>query len=153
MKVVSKVLGIKVLLTLSLGLFLAGCRSSSSGGAAGQLSPGAEPCASISACSRVLAWDPVTTDITGGPLPEPASYSIHYGTTSGSYPYTVDVGTATTGTVTGLGAGTYYFVVTAYLPTSGVRSPRSNEVNDAVDLMRILRPISQSAEFSVTIEP
>src|SRR5437773_753713 len=60
-----------------------------------------------------------------------AGYKVHFGTASGAYGTSVDVGTRTTYTVTGLAAGTYYFAVTAY-DSSGVQSGFSNEATAAV---------------------
>jgi hypothetical protein len=47
--------------------------------------------------------------------PDIAGYKMHYGTTSGSYDYSVDVGNYTSCTISGLQEGeTYYFAATAY---------------------------------------
>ena len=55
-----------------------------------------------------LAWDANTE-------PDLAGYRIHYGTASGDYSHTIDVGNITTYTLTGLEEdGTYYLVATAY---------------------------------------
>lgn len=71
--------------------------------------------------SVTLAWDPNTTD------PGIAGYNLYYGTTSGSYSVTNNVGSATNSIVSGLQSGvTYYFAVTCY-NTSGLESPPSNE--------------------------
>ncbi len=71
------------------------------------------------AADAMLSWSANTeSDLAG--------YRVHYGTTSGSYPTVIDVGRVTTYTVTGLGAGTYYFVLTAY-NTAGGESGFSNE--------------------------
>jgi hypothetical protein len=56
-------------------------------------------------------------------------YWLYYGPASGSYIARIDVGTATTYTITGLASDqTYYFAVTAYDRTDNVESPFSNEV-------------------------
>jgi len=60
-----------------------------------------------------------------------AGYKVHFGTASGAYGTSVDVGTRTTYTVTGLAAGTYYFAVTAY-DSSGAQSGFSNQATAAV---------------------
>src|SRR5262245_42225909 len=53
-----------------------------------------------------LAWD-------ANPEPNVAGYRLYYGTSPGNYTSFLDVGTATTATVTNLTDGvTYYFVVT-----------------------------------------
>lgn len=69
-----------------------------------------------------LSWDQnPETDIAG--------YRVHWGTTSGHYTETRDVGNFTTYKVTGLAQGTtYYFVVTAY-NTIGLESLPSEEVS------------------------
>lgn len=69
-----------------------------------------------------LAWNANTE-------PDLAGYKIHYGTASGNYTTTIDVGNITTCTVPGLADGTrYYFAATAY-DTSANDSCYSNEVN------------------------
>jgi hypothetical protein len=68
-----------------------------------------------------LAWD----SVSGW---SPMGYRLHYGTVSKNYSFTVDSGTRTSYTVTGLNEGaTYYFAATAY-STSGTESVPSNEV-------------------------
>src|SRR5271169_6365870 len=58
-----------------------------------------------------------------------AGYRLHYGTASGSYDQTTDVGSSTTATVSSLTPGvTYFFVVTAF-NTAGLESLPSNEVS------------------------
>src|SRR5262245_60849262 len=55
-----------------------------------------------------LAWD-------ASPDTNVAGYKIHYGTNSGEYPTTLDVGANTFATISGLTPGEdFYFVVTAY---------------------------------------
>jgi hypothetical protein len=55
-------------------------------------------------------------------------YKMHYGTTSGSYPYTVDVGNHTSCTISGLVAEkTYYFAVSAY-SSNNVESALSQQL-------------------------
>jgi hypothetical protein len=74
-----------------------------------------------SAGSLTLGWDPNTeSDIAG--------YAVAYGTQSGSYSKTIDVGNRTTVEVSGLIDGErYYFVVFAY-DRDGEISPPSAEV-------------------------
>jgi hypothetical protein len=144
----------KILFLSLVGISLSACGGSSGGGGQAVTGPvSSDTCAATSSCSRTLAWDAVTTLTDGSALPEAVRYRVHYGTASRVYTQSVDAGAATTATVTGLGAGTYYFAVTAYLPTSGTASGFSNEVNDAIDMMRILRPIAETPEFTVTIAP
>src|SRR5947207_7400403 len=80
---------------------------------------------STSPNSAALAWDAVTD-------PTVIGYRIYYGTAPGTYLQSVgqglNVGKATTFTVTGLSSGTrYYFAVTAY-DTSNGESTYSDEV-------------------------
>ena len=68
-----------------------------------------------------LAWNP-------NPEPDITGYRVSYGTTSGQYTTSVDVGNTTSYTVTNLFAGqTYYFAVQAY--NAAGTSPYSNEVS------------------------
>jgi Fibronectin type III domain len=77
--------------------------------------------ASAQARQVTLVWDANTNDVDG--------YRLHYGTRSGSYTRQLDVGLATTATVTGLtDATTYFFVINAY--NASGESPPSNEVSD-----------------------
>src|SRR5438876_6257837 len=78
-----------------------------------------------SAAQVTLAWDPNTeTDLAG--------YKLYYGTSSGSYPSSVDVGNLTSYTLSGLLEGRiYYFAATAYNLSLG-ESGFSNEVNKAI---------------------
>jgi PKD repeat protein len=69
-----------------------------------------------------LAWDPVT-NATG--------YRLHYGTSSGNYPSSIDAQTSTSVTVPGLTDGArYFFAVRAY--DSATTSGLSNEVSAVV---------------------
>src|SRR5438552_3742989 len=78
-----------------------------------------------SAAQVTLAWDPNTeTDLAG--------YKLYYGTSSGSYPSSVDVGNLTSYTLSGLLEGrTYYFAATAY-DLNVNESGLSNEVSKAI---------------------
>jgi hypothetical protein len=69
-----------------------------------------------------LAWDPSSGSNIAG-------YRLRYGTSSGSYTQSIDVGKTTTATVSKLTAGkTFFFAVTAY-STAGLESPYSNQVS------------------------
>ncbi len=74
-----------------------------------------------------LAWNPNTENDLAG-------YKIHYGTTSGSYTASVDVGKVTTATISNLSEGTtYYFVSSAY-NTATLSSGYSNEVSCTIPI-------------------
>ena len=81
---------------------------------------------SYTAAAQVtLAWDASVSMVDG--------YWLYYGPASGSYTARIDVGTATTYTITGLASGqTYYFAVTAY-NSSGKESSLSPEISTQVD--------------------
>lgn len=69
-----------------------------------------------------LEWDANSEPNLGG-------YKIYYGTQSGVYNTTIDVGNVTTYTIHDLIEGTYYFVATAYNTEDPVlESGYSNEV-------------------------
>jgi hypothetical protein len=74
------------------------------------------------AAQVTFAWDASVSMVDG--------YWLYYGPASGNYITRIDVGTATTYTITGLVSDqTYYFAVTAYDSTDNVESPFSNEVS------------------------
>lgn len=69
----------------------------------------------------ILSWTPNTdSDLAG--------YKVYYGTVSRRYGAPITVGNQTAYTVTGLGLGTYYFVLTAY-DAAGNESAFSNEIS------------------------
>jgi hypothetical protein len=75
------------------------------------------------ACSATVtvAWDP-------NPEPTVAGYNMYYGTSSGRYTSSVDVGSATRCAISALQEGvTYYLAVTAY-DESGNQSGYSDEI-------------------------
>jgi hypothetical protein len=77
--------------------------------------------------SVLLAWD--ANPPTGDPNTNTVGYKLHIGTASGNYSQVIDVGSATTATVSNLISGSgYYFVVGAY-NTAGGEGPNSNEVS------------------------
>jgi hypothetical protein len=79
-----------------------------------------------------LQWKAPTTNEDGTPLTDLSGYKIYYGTASGNYSKTIDVGNVTTYTITNLTDGvTYYFAATAY-DRSMNESRYSNEVNKII---------------------
>ncbi len=84
--------------------------------------------------SITLAWDAPTTDATGAPLTDLASFRLYYGATT---PITrdnstmVEAGSEPTVTVTGLEAGLYYLAVSA-LDHDGNESELSAEISTRV---------------------
>ena len=89
-----------------------------------------------------VAWD------ENDPVPE--GYILYWGTTSGNYPDSLDVGAATQYTVPGLQDGlTYYFAVKAY--DDGIQSDYSEEISHTVGL--ITHTIAASAGSHGSISP
>ncbi len=84
----------------------------------------------------VLTWEAPTINTDDSPLTDLAGYRLYWGTSTGSYPDNQDLGMPSctdvagtmtcTYTLTDLGAGTYFFAVTAY-SAGGYESVRSNE--------------------------
>lgn len=121
--------GVALLLMVSL----AGCGSGGAGGKGAVSTPTDSSTSSTGSAgsattkSVVLAWGPPTN--TNGT--SVAGYKVYYGTSSGNYAKSVNTGTATTYTVSGLSSGTYYFNVTDY-DTSGNESSFANEVSATI---------------------
>jgi hypothetical protein len=87
------------------------------------------------AAEVTLAWDPPSTEYGG--------FILAYGTSSGSYTNTKDVGAQATYTVTSLNPGqTYYFAVKAYNTARDSESPYSNQVIATLPLTDITAPAS-----------
>jgi hypothetical protein len=78
----------------------------------------------IHAAQVTLEWDAVIHPLLGG-------YVVYYGTYSGDYDVSLDVGNYTSCTIADLDENeTYYFAVTAY-STEGEESDFSNEVSNS----------------------
>jgi hypothetical protein len=69
-----------------------------------------------------LTWDSNTDPDLGG-------YRVYYGTASGSYSHSTDVGNVTTFSLTGLTKGQTYFIVATAYDASQNESGYSNEVS------------------------
>lgn len=69
-----------------------------------------------------LTWDSNTDPDLGG-------YKVYYGTASGAYSHSTDVGNATTFSLTGLTKGQTYFIVATAYDVSHNESGYSNEVS------------------------
>ncbi len=121
-------------LILALFLMVSGCGGGGSGsGSSGSGviesnssdDSGTNTATSIDAVT--LAWDAPTTNSDGSALTDLSGYKIYYGTSSGNYTETVDIGNTTGASISALAAGNWCFAVTAY-DTSGNESDYSNEV-------------------------
>jgi hypothetical protein len=94
--------------------------------------------------AATLRAAPVTASWNTNPEPDIAGYKLLYGTASGSYSSTIDVGNVTSYVLSLSASQTYYFVVQAY-NTSGLQSAYSTEASFTV-------PIS-TAPTIVTVTP
>ncbi len=74
-----------------------------------------------------VSWIPTTTNADGSQLTDLAGYRIYYGTSSGQYTSSIDVGNTTAFEITNLAPGRYYIAGTAY-DLSGNESIFSNEI-------------------------
>jgi hypothetical protein len=87
----------------------------------------AMPFSTAYAASVDLEWDPNTE-------PQLAGYKIYWGTSSGNYAFSKNVGNTTSSTITGLDEGkTYYFAATAY-DGAGTESNYSNQITYTIPL-------------------
>jgi hypothetical protein len=75
--------------------------------------------------SVTLAWDPNTE-------PDLAGYVLYYGTNSGDYRHSIQVGNVTLATVPGLSEGTTYFFAVTAVNQFGAESDFSDEVGYTV---------------------
>jgi hypothetical protein len=95
----------------------------------------AMPLPFVEAATVTLAWDP-------NQEPDVAGYTIHYGTFSRNYQYSVDVGNVTSCTVSNLDLNeTYYFAVTAN-DDAGNESAYSDEVSTSIGPVEFISPNS-----------
>ncbi len=86
---------------------------------------------SVSGATVSLAWNP-------SPATNVAGYNLFYGLASGQYTASLDAGTNTSITVSGLGDGlTYYFATVAY-NSLGDESDYSNEVTDSIPILPVV---------------
>ncbi len=99
------------------------------------------------ASSLTLGWTASTSAAVAG-------YNVYYGTNSGNYPYMINVGSATSATITNLSPGvTYYFAATAY-DAAGDQSAFSSQISFLVPGMLAMVPGANSGspgsmQFSV----
>lgn len=110
---------VTVVATLTLLLTLVGCGGGGGGSGSGS---------GLIAGSALISWIAPIINEDGSILNDLEGYKLYYGTSSGVYTISVDVGNVASSLVTGLTSGTtYYFVVTAY-DTIGNESGYSTEV-------------------------
>lgn len=95
--------------------------------------------------SVMLAWNPPPGWNVGG-------YNVYYGTSSGNYTNTLDVGTNWYVTVDGLAAGTTYFFAVAAYDDDGLESPDSGEISLTTPFAPVIisQPSSQFVQAGAT---
>jgi uncharacterized protein YceK len=123
---------ILILFILMLLLLLSGCGASGSDLSASTMSDNNSVAntniTSDSRKSAVVTWDAPTINDDGTPLTDLSGYKVYYGTSSGNYEQTIDVGNYTSIEIDSLTDGTWFFSVKAY-DSSGNESAFSNEVS------------------------
>lgn len=79
--------------------------------------------------SASLSWGASSSNVDGTSMNDLAGYRVYYGTSSGNYTNSVDIGIANSVVIDNLTPGSvYYFVITAY-DSSGNESGYSAEVS------------------------
>ncbi len=114
-----------------IALALYGCGGGGGGTGDSSITPGSgSPAASSSV---TLNWEAPGTRVDGTAMAieDIAGYKLHYGSSSGSYTGSIDVGNSNSYTMEDLPAGTYYFAVTAY-DLNGNESAYSPEVSGTI---------------------
>lgn len=111
------------LLILVCGYTLSGCDGSGSSSKSLISSTGTSP------NSINLTWVAPTTNSDGSTLTDLAGFLVKYGTTSGHYTSSLDVGNVTSSALSVPAGTTYYIAVVAY-DTYGNQSIPSNEVSN-----------------------
>jgi hypothetical protein len=125
---------LKTLLGAALLISLAGCGGGGSTGTAdsGAGSGGGGGGAGAVTASVALEWEAPTTRADGTALTDLAGFRVYYGTQSGNYSSSVDIGDATSVLIEDLAVETtYFFAVTTY-DSSGNESEPSNEISRAL---------------------
>ncbi len=90
-----------------------GCGGGGSGSYSGSSNAGGEIDTTYSS-SISLEWDAPIDNVDGSPLNDLAGYKIYYGTASGNYTQSVNVGNTTDATIKNLSSGNWCFAATAY---------------------------------------
>jgi len=114
---------------LFLVLLFGGCGGGGGGGSSGSGGGGGGG----GTGTMSLEWDASTTNEDGTPLTDLAGYKIHYGTASGVYGHSVDVGNATAYQLSGLTKGQVYYLVVTAVNGSNTESDYSNELSGAAE--------------------
>ena len=118
-----------ILALAAIVLTLAGCGGGGGGGSSSSSSIGLGTPENTQAATQsvTLTWESPTTNSDGSALTDLSGYKVYYGTSTGNYAYSVDVGSTAGASISSLSAGTWCFAVTAY-DTSGNESDYSDSV-------------------------
>ena len=126
------------LLVSAFMLAIAGCGGGGGGGSAAGATissipdnPPSSPSTPSQTGNVTLAWDAPTTNEDGSDLTDLAGYRVYYGTSSGSYTNSVNIGNFTSAVISNLSLGTWYFAITAY-NSSSVESSYSTELSTTI---------------------
>jgi len=123
-----------LLIILTLLFVIPGCgggSGSSSGGSVVSSDSGSTEIPLSGSAAVTLSWDAPTTNDDNTQLTDLNGYRVYYGTSSGHYTRSANIGNFTTATVSNLPSGVWYFTVTA-INSSGIESIHSNEVSIAL---------------------
>ena len=116
---------LQIILILSLLLTVSGCGSSISD------DHDAEESTPVHSGSVTLSWSAPTTNSDGSPLTDLGGYIVHYGTSTGNYAYSSNIGNFTSTTISNLSPGIWYFAITTY-DVHGNESAYSAELSSNV---------------------
>jgi len=114
------IFSIYILIIAGLFFILSGC------GGGGVSSTAIGGYSTISSGSVTLSWEAPTNNSDGSSLTDLAGYKVYYGSRSGNYTETVDVGNFSSATINSLASGTWCFTVSAY-DVSGNESSLADE--------------------------
>jgi len=112
-----------------MAMTLAGCGGG--GGAVSGSGGGGGGTGGSVASSVTLDWVAPVSNTDGTTDIDLQGFKVYYGTTSGDYSNSVDVGNVTECVIGSLSTGTYYFVVVAY-DSTGTESNPSNEISKTI---------------------
>jgi len=85
-----------------------------------------------------------TVSLTWNAVSGAAGYKLYYGTTSGTYSGSTDLGNVTAQSISGVSPGTYYLALTAYTSSSS-ESAKSTETNVTTSLLSAPTGLSATA--------
>lgn len=115
---------LKTVACFAMLALMSGCGGGSTGDTGVVVTPGSN--------AVTLTWEVPESNTDGSALDDLSGYKVYYGTASGVYTNSVDVGHVTSTIIDGLESGaTYSFSITAY-DSSGNESDFCTEVNTTI---------------------